>query len=65
MSPELAARLESLEAERLRPVPPKPAPLPAATKEAFRLLMDRLLELHEGDDVGEEPADEEPGDAQR
>ncbi len=45
MNAELGARLESLEAERLRPVPAKPPSLPPAVSEAFRLLMDRLVEL--------------------
>ncbi|GGK61878.1 hypothetical protein Sme01_03740 [Sphaerisporangium melleum] len=54
MNAELAARLESLEAERLRPVPAKPPSLPAAASEAFKLLMDRLVELPLADDEAEE-----------
>lgn len=52
MNAELAARLESLEAERLRPVPPKPSSLPPRVNEAFKLLMDRLVELPLGDEPG-------------
>jgi hypothetical protein len=58
---ELQARVESLEAERLRPVPPAPPRLPAAVSEALRLVMDRLVELDENGALG----DDEPKGAAR
>ncbi len=52
MNPELAARLESLEAERLRPVPARPPVLPSPIQEAFRGVLDRLVQADAENDPG-------------
>lgn len=47
MHPELAHRLEALEAERLRPVPPPPRPGPRINLSDLAELVDALGEAEE------------------
>lgn len=53
MTDELDLRVRSLEAERLRPVPPKPPRLPSGVVEALNEVLDRLMaaDAEEADDA--------------